>query len=135
MFADICVIGWSKTSVVYFATGDSATLICPLNTFGEHVTWRKDRIIINDAENKINPILLNNEKYRVVSNETHRNVLYIRMAEDDEVGEYHCVTTINNAIKTGFVQLLKKGKDIFFQTISAFRLKFCLNFSNLTNSQ
>lgn len=48
------------------------------------------------------------------------------MAEDDEVGEYHCVTTINNGIKTGFVQLLKKGKDIFFQTISPFRLKFCL---------
>ncbi|XP_071119905.1 limbic system-associated membrane protein-like [Mytilus edulis] len=105
---DVCVQGWSKTSIVYFTSGNNVTLVCPLNTSVENITWRKSNDIINDADNKINHMILNNEKYSVLSNQSNRNMLHIRMANEDEVGEYYCETTINKYIKEESLQLVKK---------------------------
>lgn len=111
-FSDMCVQGWSKTSIVYFTSGNNVTLNCPLNTSVKNITWRKSNDIINDVNNKINHMILNNEKYNVVSNQSNRNMLHIQMASDDEVGEYYCETTINNSIKEESIQLVKRGKAI-----------------------
>lgn len=123
MFSDVCVQGWSKTNIVYFTSGNNVTLICPLNTSVENITWRKSNDIINDVNNKINHMILNNEKYSVLSNQSNRNMLHIRMANEDEVGEYYCETTINKYIKEESLQLVKKGKDTFFPNYQCLTIK------------
>lgn len=114
MFIELCLQGRSQKSIVYFKSGNNATLICPLNTSNNFILWRNNENIISDGKN-MNHMIINYKKYKVSSNESNRSMLQIQMAGKDEIGEYWCETTIDNEFKVWSFRLTKIGEYIFIK--------------------